>query len=510
MAYDVVVIGAGSAGSVLASRLTEDPSCSVCVLEAGRVAVDAEADRLANITFAMTMRDWGFQADAGGGRVLPYPQGKAAGGGSAVNGGVALRGVPADYDGWAALGNPSWSWEQLLPSFVRLEDDRNAGRDAGDEVHGHGGPIPIVRWQPDELVPQQQAFRGACQELGMAWSDDLNHPLSTGVGSWPMNRVDGVRFSTALGYLEPARHRPNLTVEGDAHVVRVVFDGTRALGVEVERDGRVERIDAGEVLLCAGAVNSAAVLWRSGVGPAAQLAALGIPVVVDRPVGSNLMEHVGSFLFVLPEPDVCDPSEVQFQLGARYTARGSSDWNDMQLSMMNYWDLDATPELEAAVGASMIFSVTCGVQTPRARGRVWLTSADHRVAPSIDLNLLGDAHDVELLVEGLRTCRAVLGTEAMRSRWRGIAMLSEADFDDDEALARYARATSVPWYHPSGTARMGPSSDDGAVVDDQLRVHGVEGLRVVDASVIPVIPRANTNLTCIAIGERASDLIRRA
>jgi choline dehydrogenase len=504
MAFDYVIVGAGSAGCVLAARLTEDPSCSVLLLEAGWIEPDDAADRLAAIDFSLTPRDWGLSATGAGGATLPYPQGKAAGGGSSVNGGAALRGMPGDYDGWAARGNPAWAWEHLLPCLRRMESDL-----VGGPWHGTDGPVPIARFGRDELVAPQQAFLEACEARGWGWTDDHNDPHSTGVGSVPMNRADGIRMSTAICYLRPVLGRPNLTVIGNAQVLGLRFDGARATGVEVVVDGRVERHDAGEVLVCAGAIQSPALLMRSGIGPARELRAAGIDVRIDlHGVGANLMEHPGTFVFALPEPGAVDTTEVQFQLFARYDGGVTGLTNDMQLSMMNHWDLRPIPDLHAVVGDDVVFAFTCGLQAPRSRGTVRVRSADPAAPPSIDLALLDDPRDVAALVSGVRECAAIARSDAFKGRTRRLAILDDAALDDDEAVGNYVRSFCVPWYHASGTCAMGPSPDGGAVVDQHGRVHGIEGLRVFDASIMPVIPRAMINVSVIAVAERAAELLR--
>ena len=498
-----MVVGAGASGSALAARLCER-DCSVLLLEAGSALRDPAADRLSNVSFALTRRDWGLEVDLAPGRRSPYPQGKAAGGGSAVNGALAFRGLPGDYDGWAALGNEPWSWAKLLPCFRRLEDDR----DAGGPLHGRGGPIPVVRWPEAELTAQQRAFRDACLAHGFAFVADHNDGRSFGVGPFPMNREGGLRVSTAMGYLEPARSRANLAIESGAHAVRVRFAGRRAVGVDYEQGGARCFAGAGEVILAAGAIQTPALLLRSGVGPAAALAGLGIELVCDLPgVGANLIEHPGAYLLAVPEPGVCDPGEVQFQLGVRAPRSDAADEGELFFGMLSTWDLSAQPELAARVGAPMVFALTCGVQRPHARGRVTLVRADASAAPRVELNLLGHSDDLRRLRAALRTCRELAAQPVLAQRMQRLALLADASFADDAALDRYLRATCVPWYHPCGTARMGPDSDPRAVVDPLLRVRGALGLRVADASVIPLIPRAPTNLTCIAIGERAAELV---
>ena len=300
---------------MLGARLSEEATCSVLVLEAGPAGpLDSDADLLSNVSFALTGRDWGMRARVTGERELDYPQGKFLGGGSSVNGALAFRGSPADYDGWAAQHNPRWSWDHMLPCFRRLEHDLDFGADHA--VHGEDGPVPIVRWGHDELLPVQQAFADACVSMGIPWVPDHNSPAATGIGPLPMNRAEGRRMSTALAYLAPALARPNLTIRGGAQVDRVRIEHGRATGVVVVHDGDVALVEAGEVIVSAGAIHSPAILWRSGIGPAGDLQQLGIACLVDNPaVGANLMDHPGLFHFLHPGHRTPDLAAPQFQLG---------------------------------------------------------------------------------------------------------------------------------------------------------------------------------------------------
>jgi len=283
--------------------------------------------------------------------------------------------------------------------------------------------------------------------------------------------------------------------------------GGRAVGVDVMRDGRIEAVDGGQVIVSSGSIHSPATLWRSGVGPGPALRALGIDVVVDNPaVGANLHDHPGIFLFALPVDGAPGPYDPQYQLGVRYSSTTGARPDDMLLSMMNVFDLTTSPDFAAVVGAPAARVLTCGVHDPVSRGRVTPVSSDPTVAPRIELNLLGEQADVVRLVAGLRTCREVLESSAMRPFAGPVAMLSADDFDDDQKLETYVRSIVAGWYHPVGTCAMGPGTSPDAVVDDHLRVHGVDGLRVVDASVMPRICRAPTNLTTMAIAERAVEL----
>ena len=505
MIYDFVIVGGGSTGAVLAARLTENSDTTVLLLEAGPIETDPDADRLAAVDFSHTGRDWGFQARTTGDATAPYPQGRTLGGGSSVNGGTALRGMPSDYDAWAS---PNWSWEAMAPCFRRLEDDH-----IGGDLHGIGGPIPIRRAARDELVAPQQQLHAAAGDNGLAWVDDHNDGMSEGIGPSPQNVVDGVRVSTAMGYLRPVDGRSNLNIIGGAHAHHVVIERDRATAVAYssDQDGSLEQVRGRHIVVCAGALNSPALLLRSGIGPVRDLEAVGIRSAMDLPgVGANLMEHVGAFVFVVPPEGAVTTDMVQHQLLIRYSSPESPLVNDMQVGMMNHWDLSQNPALAEVCGAELIWGICAGIQTPRSRGRLRVLSSDPDHPPVIDLNMLDSPEDIAQLIAGLRLCHRLAAHEALAERFESVAVLDSEVFSDgdDAALADYARQFSFPWYHASGTCRMGPDPGTGDVVDDFGRVHGIDRLSVFDASILPMIPRANTNLTCIAVGERAAELLR--
>ena len=530
MNYDYLIAGGGSAGCVLAARLSEDPDVSVCLVEAGSASSESVFIR-APLGFAASptlgLFNWNFSTvpQAGfNGRQGWQPRGKVLGGSSAINAMVYTRGNPRDYDQWAALGNPGWAWADVLPVFKAAENSECFG---ATELHGSGGPLNVA-WLPSPS-PLGEAFMQAAEQQGLPRIADYNGPRQHGVAPAQVTQEGGERCSAARAYLGPAMRRPNLSVITDATIDRVRFDGTRAVGLEiVTRQGRQSLDARREVIVSSGSFGSPAILMRSGLGPQAHLREHGITVLHDLPgVGSNLQDHATTVLiqrsprtdltlgFSLPGGAALlgamgqwrrertgwittNVAEVQGFL----STDGHDDWPDIQLAFCTGIVDDHTRKSHLGHG----YTLHVTLMRPRSRGSVRLAGADPKAAPLIDPAFLSDADDLQRLVRGTRTGDAILRSDAL-APYRG-KMLYPFPRDDDRAAETYVRDHTDTEYHPVGTCAMGPDADAGAVVDAQLRVRGVQGLRVVDASVMPLLVTGNTNAPTIMIAEKAARMIR--
>lgn len=515
MGFDYIVVGAGSAGCVLAARLTEDPDRTVLLLEAGG-ADDADELHipLAFSTLFKTRWDWNYETVEQkhlGGRRAYWPRAKVLGGCSSMNAMIYIRGNRADYDTWRdAHGAQGWGYDDVLPYFVGAEHNTRLG----GPLHGTDGPLHVEdRRYTHEL---SHAWVEAAVAWGLKPNDDFNGATQEGAGLYQVTCRDGRRWSAADAYLRPALERPNLTVRTDAMVERVEFDGTRAVGVRYTRHGesRVEHADA-EVVLAGGAVNSPQLLMLSGIGPAEHLRELGIDVLVHLPgVGENLHDHPAAPVLwrTTGSTDLVNLSTPGRLLRWQLTGRGPFASNVGEAGAFYPVRADL-PDMQIHVAPTMFydhglreptvdgFTAGATLVAPASRGRLRLRSAHPGWRPDLDPAYYADPADLDVMVAALRHLIEI-GTRAPLARFLAGAHRPSSRTPSDEELAEHVRSMTQTLYHPVGTCAI------GTVVDPVLRVHGVDGLRVVDASVMPVVPRGNTNAPTIMVAERAADLIR--
>ncbi|MEU8317930.1 GMC family oxidoreductase N-terminal domain-containing protein [Nonomuraea sp. NPDC048881] len=510
MQYDYVIVGAGSAGCVLANRLSADPSVSVALVEAG--GHDDKLEIRMPAGFAKLFKtdyDWNFTTAKQGemsGRELYWPRGRVIGGSSSLNAQMWVRGCQEDYDQW---GVPGWTYEEVLPYFTRAE--QRVGSNHGG-VYGTSGPLYVSELRSPNVTTA--AFLRACEELGLTRLAELNGRSNEGYCPTPVTQNRGRRWSAADAYLRPAAARPNLTVLTGATVDRVVFEGSRAVGIE-HSGGTLVRA-AREVVLSAGAIGSPYLLMRSGVGAAEELRDAGVPVVRELPeVGKNLQDHLASGVYVeCKEPVTLTKAESLVNLLRYIVLRSGMLTTNVgeAVAFVRTSAEEPAPDIELVFAPGPFVDhgltpptghgLTVGVVLlqPQSRGRVGLSGRDVLIDPGY----LSAEADVKRLVAGLKTAKQVFATSAMK-RYAGGPMAPYWGPESDEELARWVRERGETLYHPVGTCRMG--ADEGSVVDPSLRVRGLEGLRVVDVSVMPTLNRGHTHAPAIMIGEKGSELI---
>lgn len=521
--YDYIVVGGGTAGSVVATRLSDNEQKSVLLIEAG---VDSDANEVNSplrdaSQLVLDGYNWDYQANLGNNdrfleicndkaseseksvaeKLFGYKAGKVLGGSSAVNGAVALRGFPSDFELWAEMGCTNWGWEQVKYWFSRIETDLDFRH---SDKHGDKGPLRLRRPSSEELHPLDAVFSDVCQDMGIPYSEDLNSVEGLGVGLVPSNAgQDAERLDVYRSYIEPVLARKNLTVVTNALVDRVHFVDKKAQSVFFQKDGEIINIKSNHIVLCAGAIGTAAILQRSGIGDANHLSTLGIPVIADLPaVGNNLQDHSAVVLWTTPKEGIKVSPQPWRQVAARVSS-GYDHEVDVQIGLLNNVSSKTVPRF-ATQGDSVLTGASVMLMRPEARGRVFITSRSPEVSPTIDYPIKSVDADIKRIIGGVRKIWEVLRSDRMIPWIKEIPIWSDTMINNDVIMLNAMKNLVNPGWHASGTVCMGASDDPGTAAQENGNIHGLEGITVADTSLFPQIPSMPTNLTTAMVAERVA------